>query len=124
MNDVSARGLQMKEMKLNLGPAKGKDFASSFGPYMVTPDELDETSQSDADKQSTPSWSISIRIILPFVEALDILSYEDGIETLPSPSVITEFLAYTAFIVPVYVASTSPRVIMLGDAELEQEPAT
>ena len=43
MNDVSARGLQMKEMKLNLGPAKGKDFASSFGPYMVTPDELDDS---------------------------------------------------------------------------------
>ena len=40
MNDMSSRGLQMKEMKLNLGPAKGKDFASVLGPYMVTPDEL------------------------------------------------------------------------------------
>ena len=40
MNDVSARGLQMKEMKLNLGPAKGKDFASVIGPYLVTPDEI------------------------------------------------------------------------------------
>jgi fumarylacetoacetate (FAA) hydrolase len=40
MNDMSSRGLQMKEMKLNLGPAKGKDFASVFGPYLVTPDEL------------------------------------------------------------------------------------
>ena len=40
MNDVSSRGLQMKEMKLNLGPAKGKDFASVLGPYLVTPDEL------------------------------------------------------------------------------------
>ena len=40
MNDVSARGLQMKEMKLNLGPAKGKDFASAIGPYLVTPDEI------------------------------------------------------------------------------------
>lgn len=40
MNDMSSRGLQMKEMKLNLGPAKGKDFASVIGPYLVTPDEL------------------------------------------------------------------------------------
>ncbi len=40
MNDFSARVLQMEEMKLNLGPAKGKDFASSFGPWLVTPDEI------------------------------------------------------------------------------------
>tara|TARA_Y100000590_G_scaffold465376_2_gene637555 strand:+ start:6127 stop:7056 length:930 start_codon:yes stop_codon:yes gene_type:complete len=41
MNDFSARALQMQEMKLNLGPAKGKDFGSSFGPYLVTKDELE-----------------------------------------------------------------------------------
>ncbi len=41
MNDWSARGLQMQEMKLNLGPAKGKDFATSIGPYLVTRDELE-----------------------------------------------------------------------------------
>jgi fumarylacetoacetate (FAA) hydrolase len=40
MNDWSARQLQMEEMKLNLGPAKGKDFATSLGPYLVTRDEL------------------------------------------------------------------------------------
>ena len=40
MNDWSARTLQMEEMKLNLGPAKGKDFATSLGPYLVTRDEL------------------------------------------------------------------------------------
>jgi len=40
MNDWSARGQQLKEMKLNLGPAKGKDFATSIGPYLVTIDEL------------------------------------------------------------------------------------
>ncbi len=39
-NDWSARDMQRKEMKVGLGPAKGKDFASSFGPYLVTPDEL------------------------------------------------------------------------------------
>jgi len=40
MNDFSARVLQMEEMKLNLGPAKGKDFATAIGPWLVTPDEL------------------------------------------------------------------------------------
>lgn len=40
MNDWSARVLQMEEMKLNLGPAKGKDFATAIGPWLVTPDEL------------------------------------------------------------------------------------
>jgi fumarylacetoacetate (FAA) hydrolase len=40
MNDWSARDFQMKDMKLNLGPGKGKDFATSLGPYLVTPDEL------------------------------------------------------------------------------------
>lgn len=40
MNDLSARRLQMEEMKLNLGPAKGKDFATAIGPWLVTPDEL------------------------------------------------------------------------------------
>jgi fumarylacetoacetate (FAA) hydrolase len=42
MNDWSARALQMEEMKLNLGPAKGKDFATSIGPWLVTRDELAE----------------------------------------------------------------------------------
>jgi fumarylacetoacetate (FAA) hydrolase len=40
MNDMSARTLQMEEMLLNLGPAKGKDFSTVIGPVLVTPDEL------------------------------------------------------------------------------------
>jgi 2-keto-4-pentenoate hydratase/2-oxohepta-3-ene-1,7-dioic acid hydratase in catechol pathway len=39
-NDWSARDLQKREMQVNLGPAKGKDFASSLGPWIVTADEL------------------------------------------------------------------------------------
>lgn len=39
-NDWSARDIQRQEMAVGLGPAKGKDFASSFGPHLVTPDEL------------------------------------------------------------------------------------
>ena len=40
MDDWSARDLQRREMALGLGPAKGKDFATSLGPVLVTPDEL------------------------------------------------------------------------------------
>jgi len=49
MNDFSARVLQMQEMKLNLGPAKGKDFGSSFGPYLVTKDELEPHRKTSLD---------------------------------------------------------------------------
>jgi len=41
MNDWSARDLQRREMRVGLGPAKGKDFATSLGPVVVTPDEFD-----------------------------------------------------------------------------------
>ena len=44
MNDWSARDLQRPEMKIGLGPAKGKDFATSIGPVLVTPDELGDLS--------------------------------------------------------------------------------
>lgn len=44
MNDWSARDVQRKEMKVGLGPAKGKDFATSLGPLIVTPDELESAS--------------------------------------------------------------------------------
>ncbi|MGH2531752.1 MAG: fumarylacetoacetate hydrolase family protein [Thermomicrobiales bacterium] len=40
MNDWSARDVQRQEMSVGLGPAKGKDFATSLGPFLVTPDEL------------------------------------------------------------------------------------
>jgi len=40
LNDWSARDLQREETAVRLGPAKGKDFASSIGPWLVTPDEL------------------------------------------------------------------------------------
>jgi fumarylacetoacetate (FAA) hydrolase len=41
MNDWSARDVQRQEMRVGLGPAKGKDFATSLGPLLVTPDEFD-----------------------------------------------------------------------------------
>src|SRR3954463_5592077 len=44
LNDWSARDVQRAEMRVGLGPAKGKDFATLIGPVLVTTDELDGTS--------------------------------------------------------------------------------
>ncbi len=43
LNDWSARDIQRREMRVGLGPAKAKDFATSLGPCVVTPDELERT---------------------------------------------------------------------------------
>jgi 2-keto-4-pentenoate hydratase/2-oxohepta-3-ene-1,7-dioic acid hydratase in catechol pathway len=48
LNDWSARDLQRQEMKVGLGPAKGKDFATSIGPYIITKDELEGLVSSKA----------------------------------------------------------------------------
>jgi fumarylacetoacetate (FAA) hydrolase len=48
LNDWSARDLQREETAVRLGPAKGKDFACSFGPWLVTPDELASARQGGA----------------------------------------------------------------------------
>jgi 2-keto-4-pentenoate hydratase/2-oxohepta-3-ene-1,7-dioic acid hydratase in catechol pathway len=47
MNDWSARDLQRREMKVQLGPAKGKDFATTLGPWLVTADELEGFRDAD-----------------------------------------------------------------------------
>jgi 2-keto-4-pentenoate hydratase/2-oxohepta-3-ene-1,7-dioic acid hydratase in catechol pathway len=48
MNDWSARDVQRREMKLSMGPVKGKDFATSLGPFLVTPDELEPYRRANA----------------------------------------------------------------------------
>jgi 2-keto-4-pentenoate hydratase/2-oxohepta-3-ene-1,7-dioic acid hydratase in catechol pathway len=47
MNDWSARDLQSREMQVNLGPAKGKDAATTLGPWLVTADELEPYRDAD-----------------------------------------------------------------------------
>jgi fumarylacetoacetate (FAA) hydrolase len=49
LNDWSSRYIQMKEMKLNLGPAKGKDFSTTIGPYLVTLEELEDRMVGDIE---------------------------------------------------------------------------
>jgi 2-keto-4-pentenoate hydratase/2-oxohepta-3-ene-1,7-dioic acid hydratase in catechol pathway len=47
LNDWSARDIQAREMGVGLGPAKGKDFATSLGPWLVTADELEPYRDGD-----------------------------------------------------------------------------
>ncbi|MFG2937805.1 fumarylacetoacetate hydrolase family protein [Streptomyces sp. NPDC048282] len=47
LNDWSARDLQSREMRVNLGPAKGKDSATTLGPWLVTADELEPYRDAD-----------------------------------------------------------------------------
>lgn len=60
MNDFSARQLQMEEMKLNLGPAKGKDFATAIGPWLVTPEELEEYEVPTKENHTGKSWNLKM----------------------------------------------------------------
>ena len=68
INDWSLRDVQRREMAVGLGPAKGKDFATSMGPYLVTPDELRDrrcgkgydlqmTARVDGVEVSRGTWS-------------------------------------------------------------------
>jgi fumarylacetoacetate (FAA) hydrolase len=60
MNDMSARRLQMEEMLLNLGPAKGKDFATCIGPTLVTLDELEDFEVAAKEGHVGKSWNLSM----------------------------------------------------------------
>jgi fumarylacetoacetate (FAA) hydrolase len=61
MNDMSARKLQMEEMLLNLGPAKGKDFSTVTGPWLVTPDELEAFVVPAKENHTGNSWNLSMK---------------------------------------------------------------
>ncbi len=56
LNDWSARDLQAREMKVMLGPAKGKDFASTLGPWIVTADELEPYRRDDRLHLDLQAW--------------------------------------------------------------------
>lgn len=62
MNDWSARDIQQQEMKIGLGPAKGKDFATSLGPVVVTPEELEAWRVRDAQRGSRWQLRVSARV--------------------------------------------------------------
>jgi fumarylacetoacetate (FAA) hydrolase len=60
LNDFSARSLQMDEMLLNLGPAKGKDFATATGPYLATIDELKAFETTGKPNHVGKSWDLNM----------------------------------------------------------------
>ncbi len=60
MNDMSARTLQMEEMKLNLGPAKGKDFSTIIGPWLVTTDELVDFEMPAKEGHVGRAWNLNM----------------------------------------------------------------
>jgi fumarylacetoacetate (FAA) hydrolase len=60
MNDISARTLQMEEMRLNLGPAKGKDFATIIGPMLVTLDELEAYEIPCPENHTGKAWNLTM----------------------------------------------------------------
>lgn len=61
MNDMSARRLQMEEMLLNLGPAKGKDFSTVIGPMLVTLDELEQYEIPCKEGHTGKSWNLNMK---------------------------------------------------------------
>lgn len=61
MNDWSARRLQMEEMLLNLGPAKGKDFSTTLGPWLVTLDELENFEIPAKQGHVGKSWNLPMK---------------------------------------------------------------
>jgi fumarylacetoacetate (FAA) hydrolase len=61
MNDMSARTLQMEEMLLNLGPAKGKDFSTVLGPWLVTLDELVGYEVAPKENHTGKSWNLPMK---------------------------------------------------------------
>ena len=61
MNDMSARRLQMEEMLLNLGPAKGKDFSTVIGPWLVTLDELQSAEMPAKENHKGKSWNLRMQ---------------------------------------------------------------
>jgi len=61
MNDLSARRLQMEEMLLNLGPAKGKDFSTAIGPWLVTLDELQGFEIPCKENHTGAAWNLEMK---------------------------------------------------------------
>ena len=71
MNDLSARTLQAEEMLLNLGPAKGKDFATAIGPWLVTLDELAEFEVPCKEGHTGKNWNLRMQCRVNGVQVSD-----------------------------------------------------
>ena len=82
MNDFSARDIQRKEMRVRLGPAKGKDWCTALGPYLVTPDQVgDPYNLRMTARINGEQWSEgnSGSIYWKFEQMIEFLSKDDTI---------------------------------------------
>lgn len=96
MNDMSARTLQMEEMLLNLGPAKGKDFSTVIGPWLVTPDELEPYKVAPKEGHVGNTYDLQMRCKVNGVE----VSYGTMSDMDWTFAEIIERCAYGADILP------------------------
>ncbi len=58
----------MEEMLLNLGPAKGKDFSTVIGPWLVTTDELEELIVPCKENHTGTSWNLQMKCFVNGVQ--------------------------------------------------------
>jgi 2-keto-4-pentenoate hydratase/2-oxohepta-3-ene-1,7-dioic acid hydratase in catechol pathway len=82
MNDFSARDIQRQEMKVRLGPAKGKDWCTALGPYLVTADEIGDPYNLDMSARVNGEvWSQanSSSIYWKFEQMIEFLSRDDTV---------------------------------------------
>lgn len=82
MNDFSGRDIQRQEMRVRLGPAKGKDWCTALGPYLVTPDEAGDPYNLDMSARVNGKvWSHgnSNSMYWKFEQMIEFLSREDTI---------------------------------------------
>ncbi|HVV02910.1 MAG TPA: fumarylacetoacetate hydrolase family protein [Puia sp.] len=71
MNDMSARRLQLEEMLLNLGPAKGKDFSTVIGPCLVTLDELESYEVPCKEGHVGKNWNLRMQCRVNDIQVSD-----------------------------------------------------
>ncbi len=82
MNDFSARDIQRKEMSVRLGPAKGKDWATGLGPWLVTTDEIGDPYKLEMTARVNGEvWSRgnSSTIYWKFEQMIEFLTADDTI---------------------------------------------
>lgn len=82
MNDFSARDVQRTEMRVRLGPAKGKDWCTAFGPWLVTPDEIgDPYNLAMTARVNGETWSRgnSASIHWKFEQMIEFLTRDDTV---------------------------------------------
>lgn len=81
-NDWSARDIQFREMEVRLGPAFGKDFATSLGPTLTTPDSLDISSARMSARVNGDTWSEGClgSMLFSFGEVISTLSTDQRLQ--------------------------------------------